>query len=272
MTFPMNVAFLLPTTILSFLWNVYCGQDAGKVFCYLIHGKCHESISILLCPHWIVGFILPATVGWISVGSPIGAVVMVVVTFGIPYALWMVHYSRNEEELQGLPLCACLRTSNSQRLNVRPMVHNAQETRGHSVRLRSPFEKMLIIKKTIAPGSNKIMQNNASAYDENKSFRSSHPKTDIVCRNFPKVFPIQVPVDEEPCVMDDLSVDANSEESSIEVCIICMEDYQVGEEIGWSKNRQCHHVFHKECILKWLKTRRQCPICRNSYDDDEEMG
>ena len=26
----------------------------------------------------------------------------------------------------------------------------------------------------------------------------------------------------------------------------------------------CLHVYHKECLLKWLKVRLECPVCRNS--------
>jgi hypothetical protein len=48
----------------------------------------------------------------------------------------------------------------------------------------------------------------------------------------------------------------------------------VGEDVGWSRNPLCHHVFHKDCILEYLEANNSCPICRNSYHiaDDEEMG
>ena len=48
-------------------------------------------------------------------------------------------------------------------------------------------------------------------------------------------------------------------------CNICLMDFEVGEEIGWSRNPQCIHGFHKECIVDWLSVKNECPICRRDY-------
>jgi hypothetical protein len=48
-------------------------------------------------------------------------------------------------------------------------------------------------------------------------------------------------------------------------CTICYEEYVVGDDIAWSKNDQCHHEFHKHCIIGWLERHDHCPICRNVY-------
>ncbi len=42
-------------------------------------------------------------------------------------------------------------------------------------------------------------------------------------------------------------------------CCICIEDLEKG-----SKERmlQCGHMFHRPCIAKWLKQKRECPICK----------
>ncbi len=42
-------------------------------------------------------------------------------------------------------------------------------------------------------------------------------------------------------------------------CSICLEEQKINEE--WSKII-CNHEFHKKCILEWLKTNNNCPICR----------
>lgn len=69
-------------------------------------------------------------------------------------------------------------------------------------------------------------------------------------------------------------------------CPICLLDFQVGEHISWS-SLECPHVFHRECILKWMFTlgeqndarrvRRHeklniycdfdisCPVCRMDF-------
>lgn len=41
-------------------------------------------------------------------------------------------------------------------------------------------------------------------------------------------------------------------------CPICYEAIDAGCE----KVLKCKHVFHKECIEKWLSTKSTCPICR----------
>ncbi|KAK2646830.1 hypothetical protein Ddye_022025 [Dipteronia dyeriana] len=52
------------------------------------------------------------------------------------------------------------------------------------------------------------------------------------------------------------------EEGSLtrEQCVICLEELSSSEReiVGLP----CSHVYHRNCITKWLKTTRQCPICR----------
>jgi len=50
------------------------------------------------------------------------------------------------------------------------------------------------------------------------------------------------------------------------VCIICFRDYEVGEQVVWSSSETCRHVYHMECMLKWLSTgKKKCPICRSWF-------
>ena len=48
-------------------------------------------------------------------------------------------------------------------------------------------------------------------------------------------------------------------------CSICKEP---GMDVGL---RECLHIFHRECILAWMKSPRQnsdkCPICRHQLDE-----
>jgi hypothetical protein len=48
-------------------------------------------------------------------------------------------------------------------------------------------------------------------------------------------------------------------------CDVCLTEYEIGEEVCRSPNEDCHHVFHKECIVDWLMTRPTCPCCRRYY-------
>jgi hypothetical protein len=49
------------------------------------------------------------------------------------------------------------------------------------------------------------------------------------------------------------------------VCDICLGDYEIGDVIAWSKNVQCKHAFHADCITDWLTRRPTCPSCRQDY-------
>ena len=49
------------------------------------------------------------------------------------------------------------------------------------------------------------------------------------------------------------------------LCCICLTDYQSGQEIAWSSNRSCRHVFHKSCLMPWLIKTQHCPVCRQSF-------
>jgi hypothetical protein len=68
------------------------------------------------------------------------------------------------------------------------------------------------------------------------------------------------------------------------VCSICLSAYQVNDEVSWSANKTCPHVFHEDCIVDWLtkSSRRKqrnrehtaaepedppmlCPCCRQDF-------
>ena len=43
-------------------------------------------------------------------------------------------------------------------------------------------------------------------------------------------------------------------------CTICLENFVKYNKII---NLSCLHMFHDECIKKWLKKNNYCPICKN---------
>ncbi|CAG9325593.1 unnamed protein product [Blepharisma stoltei] len=43
-----------------------------------------------------------------------------------------------------------------------------------------------------------------------------------------------------------------------ESCTVCMEDFEVNEQVYMLP---CNHVFHQDCILEWLKRSTKCPLC-----------
>ena len=72
-----------------------------------------------------------------------------------------------------------------------------------------------------------------------------------------------------------------------ENCSICLEPYRVGETVvrlkkKKSKNKasdnptitekSCPHWFHEECILEWLATHDECPLCRMDMVNDKRSN
>jgi hypothetical protein len=42
-------------------------------------------------------------------------------------------------------------------------------------------------------------------------------------------------------------------------CTICLLEYK--EET--KTETKCHHIFHQECLDRWLETNNSCPLCRH---------
>ena len=54
-------------------------------------------------------------------------------------------------------------------------------------------------------------------------------------------------------------------------CSICLENYKNGDD---SIILPCIHIFHSECIKKWMKNNAICPICKfkiNSNNNNENL-
>lgn len=63
-------------------------------------------------------------------------------------------------------------------------------------------------------------------------------------------------------------------EQEDDVCPVCLDGYEIGDTVMFSRNPSCTHVFHKECLLPWLLERREneCPSCRAILVRDDEGG
>lgn len=63
----------------------------------------------------------------------------------------------------------------------------------------------------------------------------------------------------------------------MDTCAVCRNkldepsiEYQANPSIGDSglsiSYGMCGHVFHTDCIMRWLKTRQVCPLCNKDWD------
>ena len=50
-----------------------------------------------------------------------------------------------------------------------------------------------------------------------------------------------------------------------EKCPICLQKYKSADII---KEFSCKHIFHKNCIFKWLKQSNVCPICKHDISEE----
>ena len=49
-------------------------------------------------------------------------------------------------------------------------------------------------------------------------------------------------------------------DNGITNCPICLDDFNKEKEIIVLK---CDHIYHKECIIEWVKMNISCPLCRS---------
>ena len=40
-------------------------------------------------------------------------------------------------------------------------------------------------------------------------------------------------------------------------CVVCLMDYEEGDKV---RTLPCFHIFHQECIDRWLQENKTCPV------------
>ncbi|XP_067933270.1 E3 ubiquitin-protein ligase ARK2C-like [Watersipora subatra] len=51
--------------------------------------------------------------------------------------------------------------------------------------------------------------------------------------------------------------------SSDDKCTICISEYKTGEHV---RRLPCLHLFHRDCIDRWLNSNKRCPMCRANIE------
>ncbi|KAK4429771.1 E3 ubiquitin-protein ligase [Sesamum alatum] len=65
---------------------------------------------------------------------------------------------------------------------------------------------------------------------------------------------------------DEDGAGGDSSVSAEESCSICLEGFSDG---GLGTRLPCNHVFHENCIVRWLRGNHVCPLCRYQLPVDE---
>ena len=55
-------------------------------------------------------------------------------------------------------------------------------------------------------------------------------------------------------------------------CVVCLVDFQAGEEVMKMRHCPCSQPFHKLCLVTWLRGRGYCPYCRGGRLVGEQDG
>ena len=75
-----------------------------------------------------------------------------------------------------------------------------------------------------------------------------------------------------PCTMNECTdEDQNERLQNHSTCPICLKAFERGEDISWSKQLVCLHVFHKDCLTPWLMKHDDCPVCRSKMVYDSRI-
>ena len=59
----------------------------------------------------------------------------------------------------------------------------------------------------------------------------------------------------------------NTAEVVADRCPICLEDFQIGEEV--CRIRVCGHIFKQPGLLRWFQRNNHCPVCRRNVIENQ---
>jgi E3 ubiquitin-protein ligase RNF115/126 len=86
----------------------------------------------------------------------------------------------------------------------------------------------------------------------NTLFQNQKPATRAACKRI---------VDD----LDVITIDQSDVDKKLE-CAICKDEYALEDKV---KVLPCNHLFHGQCIDKWLENSNVCPICRYEFETDD---
>lgn len=59
-----------------------------------------------------------------------------------------------------------------------------------------------------------------------------------------------------------ISIFCKEKEDAEDICAICHAEFREDRLMG---TLECKHRYHRACIIKWLRHKRECPTCRATF-------
>ncbi|KAJ6740978.1 F6A14.12 PROTEIN-RELATED [Salix purpurea] len=115
-------------------------------------------------------------------------------------------------------------------------------TKAHGIDTRGGLYMLVIIRKTVY-GSIRFLN------EEDDIARAQRESMGAEARPIPAT---KSSIDALERVVFDVSASAGD-------CAVCLEEISAGSE---AIPMPCSHVYHSDCIVKWLQTSHSCPLCR----------
>ena len=65
----------------------------------------------------------------------------------------------------------------------------------------------------------------------------------------------------------EININSTTELSKLKAknCTICLEDFKIKDKLIYLP---CFHLFHKDCIVNWVKRNSTCPLCKIDINDN----
>ena len=271
----MLIVFLIAGNLLFISYNLLIGNIIVDNLTQLFREGSERNGEDLcrlriICPIYLLalfGFITPYILGILILGNILG-IGMLIVSGVLPYLCCIIKFCFYDDRKKTEKYLICKEVIGEDSINRRHQdSSDEQQDWTISFTLKHPKSDIVLKrKKKLDVNDNDSNNNN----NEAQNISSHHDEESI--------YPIPLASNEKNsdcnksisntgnCEQDNESVCYSEVISgSIQECNICLEEYKVGDKIGWSYNDKCNHVFHKACIIEWLLEHENCPICRNKY-------
>lgn len=260
----LDLVIKISIGVFFFGWNFCAAFPVFNAVSDLWRGRYTNDVIILLSPHWYCGAFIPIIFGCAKGGGILGAILMLFISFIVPYAIVFciqkcsrpgapqrAHAAANDGGARVSPADTATGDRDIETGMIDPSTLEGKERKRY-------VEKALLFGTVTEESTSTTL---ASGNDTEASFRAQHPKMKM-----------KIPRKETDKLRGDNRRAKQSADEQEQECSICLETYERGDVVCWSRNPACHHAFHKDCAFRLLETHTDCPVCRRPYIGPKAFG